>query len=117
MKRLGSDLSSAQKEMRTKHKAYENAVGILSRRLQEALTAQELAEAELSQLRAGAAEGGGDLTLRVGTCVCCHILRDSLWGRDVLHHFPRNLHKAVLKRGGTRVWPCLSCMWVLWLTP
>lgn len=88
MKRLGSDLSSAQKEMRTKHKAYENAVGILSRRLQEALTARELAEAELSQLRAGAAEGGGDLTLRVGTCVCCHIPRDSLWGRDVLDHFP-----------------------------
>lgn len=64
MKRLGSDLSSAQKEMRTKHKAYENAVGILSRRLQEALTARESAEAELSQLRAGAAEGGSDLTLR-----------------------------------------------------
>ncbi|XP_019487503.1 PREDICTED: golgin subfamily A member 3 isoform X2 [Hipposideros armiger] len=64
MKRLGSDLNSAQKEMRTKHKAYENAVGILSRRLQEALAARELAEAELSQLRAGAAEGGGDLTLR-----------------------------------------------------
>lgn len=67
MKRLGSDLSSAQKEMRTKHKAYENAVGILSRRLQEALAARESAEAELSQLRARAAEGGGDLTLHVGT--------------------------------------------------
>ncbi|KAB0370473.1 hypothetical protein FD755_018435 [Muntiacus reevesi] len=63
MKRLGSDLTSAQKEMKTKHKAYENAVGILSRRLQEALTAKEAAEAELSQLRAQAAPGGSDLTL------------------------------------------------------
>ncbi|XP_053062443.1 golgin subfamily A member 3 isoform X1 [Acinonyx jubatus] len=63
MKRLGSDLSSAQKEMKTKHKAYESAVGILSRRLQEALAAKESAEAELSQLRAQGAGGGSDLTL------------------------------------------------------
>ncbi|XP_022347863.1 golgin subfamily A member 3 isoform X2 [Enhydra lutris kenyoni] len=63
MKRLGSDLSSAQKEMKTKHKAYENAVGILSRRLQEALAAKEAAEAELSQLRAQVAGGGSDLPL------------------------------------------------------
>ncbi|XP_072809792.1 golgin subfamily A member 3 isoform X2 [Vicugna pacos] len=63
MKRLGSDLSSAQKEMKTKHKAYENAVGILSRRLQEALVAREAAEAELRQLRARAADGGSDLAL------------------------------------------------------
>ncbi|XP_066116997.1 golgin subfamily A member 3 isoform X1 [Saccopteryx bilineata] len=61
--RLGSDLSSAQKEMKSKHKAYESAVGILSRRLQEALTAKEAAEAELSQLRAQAADGPSDLTL------------------------------------------------------
>lgn len=66
MKRLGSDLSSAQKEMKTKHKAYESAVGILSRRLQEALAAKESAEAELSQLRAQGAGGGSDLTLQVG---------------------------------------------------
>lgn len=66
MKRLGSDLTSAQKEMKSKHKAYENAVGILSRRLQEALTAKESAEAELSQLRAQAAVSGSDLTLHVG---------------------------------------------------
>ncbi|XP_059975738.1 golgin subfamily A member 3 isoform X3 [Mesoplodon densirostris] len=59
MKQLGSDLSSAQKEMKTKHKAYEHAVGILSRRLQEALAAKEAAEAELSQLRAQVAGGGG----------------------------------------------------------
>ncbi|XP_023976515.1 golgin subfamily A member 3 isoform X1 [Physeter macrocephalus] len=59
MKQLGSDLSSAQKEVKTKHKAYENAVGILSRRLQEALAAKEAAEAELSQLRAQVAGGGG----------------------------------------------------------
>ncbi|KAG8455962.1 hypothetical protein GDO86_001958 [Hymenochirus boettgeri] len=52
MKRLGSDLTSAQKEMKMKHKAYENAVGILSRRLQEVLTAKETAEAELSKLKA-----------------------------------------------------------------
>uniref|UniRef100_A0A8C0I5G3 Golgin A3 n=1 Tax=Balaenoptera musculus TaxID=9771 RepID=A0A8C0I5G3_BALMU len=59
LKQLGSDLSSAQKEVKTKHKAYENAVGILSRRLQEALAAKEAAEAELSQLRARAAGGSG----------------------------------------------------------
>uniref|UniRef100_A0A5F8GSZ4 Golgin A3 n=1 Tax=Monodelphis domestica TaxID=13616 RepID=A0A5F8GSZ4_MONDO len=52
MKRLGSDLTNAQKEMKAKHKAYENAVGILSRRLQEALTAKESSEAELNKLRA-----------------------------------------------------------------
>uniref|UniRef100_A0A8C3WFN8 Golgin A3 n=1 Tax=Catagonus wagneri TaxID=51154 RepID=A0A8C3WFN8_9CETA len=63
MKRLGSDLSSAQKEMKTKHKAYENAVGILSRRLQEALAAKEAAEAELGQLRARAAGSRDDLPL------------------------------------------------------
>ncbi|XP_074258090.1 golgin subfamily A member 3 isoform X4 [Saimiri boliviensis] len=56
MRRLGSDLTSAQKEMKTKHKAYESAVGILSRRLQEALAAKEAADAELGQLRA---QGGG----------------------------------------------------------
>ncbi|XP_054936359.1 golgin subfamily A member 3 isoform X6 [Physeter macrocephalus] len=66
MKQLGSDLSSAQKEVKTKHKAYENAVGILSRRLQEALAAKEAAEAELSQLRAQVAGGGGsDHTLHL----------------------------------------------------
>uniref|UniRef100_A0A8D1GX30 Golgin A3 n=1 Tax=Sus scrofa TaxID=9823 RepID=A0A8D1GX30_PIG len=63
MKRLGSDLSSAQKEMKTKHKAYENAVGILSRRLQEALAAKEAAEAELGQLRAQAASSSDDFPL------------------------------------------------------
>lgn len=63
MKVLGLDLNSAQKEMKAKHKAYENAVGILSRRLQEALMAKESAEAELSQLRAQASNGGSDLTL------------------------------------------------------
>ncbi|OCU01939.1 hypothetical protein XELAEV_18007718mg [Xenopus laevis] len=52
MKRIGSDLTSAQKEMKIKHKAYENAVGILSRRLQEALTEKETAEAELNKLKA-----------------------------------------------------------------
>ncbi|KAG9339641.1 hypothetical protein JZ751_023533 [Albula glossodonta] len=52
MKRLGTDLTTAQKEMKAKHKAYENAVGILSRRLQEALTDKETAEAELSKLKA-----------------------------------------------------------------
>ncbi|MBW03928.1 Golgin subfamily A member 3, partial [Eschrichtius robustus] len=67
LKQLGSDLSSAQKEVKTKHRAYENAVGILSRRLQEALAAKEAAEAELSQLRARAAGGSGnDHTLHVG---------------------------------------------------
>lgn len=65
--RLGSDLSSAQKEMKSKHKAYESAVSILSRRLQEALTAKEAAEAELSQLRAQAASGASSLTMHVRT--------------------------------------------------
>ena len=76
MKRLGSDLTSAQKEMKTKHKAYENAVGILSRRLQEALAAKEAAEAELSQLRAKAAAGGSDLTLHVGNSFALATCRD-----------------------------------------
>ncbi|XP_043924650.1 golgin subfamily A member 3 isoform X2 [Protopterus annectens] len=58
MKKLGSDLTSAQKEMKSKHKAYENAVGILSRRLQEALTAKETAEAEVSRLKAQVTDGG-----------------------------------------------------------
>ncbi|XP_068099523.1 golgin subfamily A member 3 isoform X2 [Hyperolius riggenbachi] len=58
MKTLGSDLTTAQKEMKAKHKAYENAVGILSRRLQEALTAKETAEAELNKLKAQITEDG-----------------------------------------------------------
>ncbi|KAH0625548.1 hypothetical protein JD844_015106 [Phrynosoma platyrhinos] len=58
MKRLGSDLNTAQKEMKAKHKAYENAVGILSRRLQEALTAKESSEAELSKLKAQISDCG-----------------------------------------------------------
>uniref|UniRef100_A0A8C8ZTW4 Golgin A3 n=1 Tax=Prolemur simus TaxID=1328070 RepID=A0A8C8ZTW4_PROSS len=64
VKQLGSDLTSAEKEMKTKHKAYENAVSILSRRLREALTAKEAADAELSQLRAqSSASGDSDLAL------------------------------------------------------
>ncbi|XP_064424097.1 golgin subfamily A member 3 isoform X2 [Latimeria chalumnae] len=58
MKKLGTDLTSAQKEMKAKHKAYENAVGILSRRLQEALTAKETAETELSKLKAQVTDSG-----------------------------------------------------------
>ncbi|KAM6930566.1 golgin subfamily A member 3 [Xenentodon cancila] len=64
MKRLGTDLTSAQKEMKAKHKAYENAVGILSRRLQEALTEKETAEAELAKLKAQASEGGNSQALQ-----------------------------------------------------
>ncbi|KAG8515043.1 Golgin subfamily A member 3, partial [Galemys pyrenaicus] len=64
VKRLGSDLSNARKEAKSKHKAYENAVGILSRRLQEALAAQEAAEAELSRLSAQAASGTHSLALQ-----------------------------------------------------
>ncbi|KAJ6656517.1 hypothetical protein lerEdw1_003642 [Lerista edwardsae] len=58
MKRLGSDLNTAQKEMKAKHKAYENAVGILSRRLQEALAAKESSETELNKLKAQVTDGG-----------------------------------------------------------
>ncbi|XP_046872045.1 golgin subfamily A member 3 isoform X1 [Hypomesus transpacificus] len=58
MKRLGTDLTSAQKEVKAKHKAYENAVGILSRRLQEALAGKEATEAEVVKLKAQVAEGG-----------------------------------------------------------
>uniref|UniRef100_A0A8C2KA12 Golgin A3 n=1 Tax=Cyprinus carpio TaxID=7962 RepID=A0A8C2KA12_CYPCA len=65
MKRIGTDLTSAQKEMKAKHKAYENAVGILSRRLQEALTAKETAEAELDKLRSQVSEGGNSQELQV----------------------------------------------------
>lgn len=65
MKRLGTDLTSAQKEMKAKHKAYENAVSILSRRLQEALTDKEAAEAELAKVKAQALEGGDTQALQV----------------------------------------------------
>lgn len=65
MKRLGTDLTSAQKEMKAKHKAYENAVGILSRRLQETLTDKETAEAELVKLKAQLSEGGNSQALQV----------------------------------------------------
>ncbi|XP_027888919.1 golgin subfamily A member 3 isoform X3 [Xiphophorus couchianus] len=64
MKRLGTDLTSAQKEMKAKHKAYENAVGILSRRLQEALTDKETAEAELAKLRAQLLDGRNSQALQ-----------------------------------------------------
>ncbi|KAM9743451.1 golgin subfamily A member 3 isoform 2-T2 [Menidia menidia] len=64
VKRLGTDLTSAQKEMKAKHKAYENAVGILSRRLQEALTEKETAEAELVKLKAQVSDGGNSQALQ-----------------------------------------------------
>uniref|UniRef100_A0A3P9JBM7 Golgin A3 n=1 Tax=Oryzias latipes TaxID=8090 RepID=A0A3P9JBM7_ORYLA len=64
MKRLGTDLNSAQKEMKAKHKAYENAVGILSRRLQEALADKEAAEGELLKLRAQVSDGGNSQALQ-----------------------------------------------------
>ncbi|XP_071758786.1 golgin subfamily A member 3 isoform X2 [Centroberyx gerrardi] len=64
MKRLGTDLTSAQKEMKAKHKAYENAVGILSRRLQEALTDKETTEAELVKLKAQVSDGGNSQALQ-----------------------------------------------------
>lgn len=69
MKRLGSDLNTAQKEMKVKHKAYENAVGILSRRLQEALTAKEASEAELSKLKAQITDGEHSQAGQVGIYV------------------------------------------------
>lgn len=51
--------------MKAKHKAYENAVGILSRRLQEALTDKETAEAELLKLKAQVSDGGNSQVLQV----------------------------------------------------
>ncbi|TSO98508.1 Golgin subfamily A member 3 [Bagarius yarrelli] len=63
MKRLGTDLTSAQKELKVKHKAYENAVSILSRRLQEALVEKETAEAELVKLQAQVDKGGNNQAL------------------------------------------------------
>ena len=65
MKRLGTDLTSAQKEVKAKHKAYENAVGILSRRLQEALAGKEATEAEVVKLKAQVAEGGDSKAFQV----------------------------------------------------
>ena len=65
MKRMGTDLTSAQKEVKAKHKAYENAVGILSRRLQEALTEKEAAEAELVKLKAQVSEGANNQAQQV----------------------------------------------------
>uniref|UniRef100_A0A7N8XK45 Golgin A3 n=1 Tax=Mastacembelus armatus TaxID=205130 RepID=A0A7N8XK45_9TELE len=70
MKRLGTDLTSAQKEMKAKHKAYENAVGILSRRLQEALTDKETAEAELVKLKAQVSDGGNSQALQLQESRC-----------------------------------------------
>lgn len=105
MRRLGSDLSSAQKEMRTKHKAYESAVGILSRRLQEALAAKETAEAELSQLRAHAADGGSDLALRVGTGSA---LVPPETGRDVLWAPPPKPLREGVGWSSTGAWQCVS---------
>ncbi|XP_027023947.2 golgin subfamily A member 3 isoform X1 [Tachysurus fulvidraco] len=64
MKRLGTDLTSAQKELKAKHKAYENAVSILSRRLQEALVEKETAEAELLKLRTQVDESGNNQALQ-----------------------------------------------------
>ncbi|XP_031426241.1 golgin subfamily A member 3 isoform X2 [Clupea harengus] len=64
MKRLGTDLTSAQKDMKAKHKAYENAVGILSRRLQEALGDKEAVEAELVKLKAQITEGGNNQAMQ-----------------------------------------------------
>uniref|UniRef100_I3JYM2 Golgin A3 n=1 Tax=Oreochromis niloticus TaxID=8128 RepID=I3JYM2_ORENI len=64
VKKLGTDLTSAQKEMKAKHKAYENAVGILSRRLQEALTDKETAEAELAKLKAQVSDEGNSQALQ-----------------------------------------------------
>lgn len=69
MKRLGTDLTTAQKDMKAKHKAYENAVGILSRRLQEALGDKETAEAELVKLKAQLTEGGNNQALQVQSTV------------------------------------------------
>lgn len=51
--------------MKAKHKAYENAVGILSRRLQEALTDKEMAEAELVKLKAQVSDEGNSQALQV----------------------------------------------------
>ncbi|XP_058492252.1 golgin subfamily A member 3 isoform X2 [Solea solea] len=65
VKRMGTDLTSAQKEMKAKHKAYENAVGILSRRLQETLTDKEAAEAELVKLKAQMSDEGHSQALQV----------------------------------------------------
>uniref|UniRef100_A0A671TE79 Golgin A3 n=1 Tax=Sparus aurata TaxID=8175 RepID=A0A671TE79_SPAAU len=70
VKRLGTDLTSAQKEMKAKHKAYENAVGILSRRLQEALTDKETAEAELVKLKAQVSDGGNSQALQLQESRC-----------------------------------------------
>uniref|UniRef100_A0AAY5EX38 Golgin A3 n=1 Tax=Electrophorus electricus TaxID=8005 RepID=A0AAY5EX38_ELEEL len=70
VKRLGTDLTSAQKELKTKHKAYESAVGILSRRLQEALTEKETAEAELVKLRAQVDTGSNSQALQLQESRC-----------------------------------------------
>uniref|UniRef100_A0A8C7VX18 Golgin A3 n=1 Tax=Oncorhynchus mykiss TaxID=8022 RepID=A0A8C7VX18_ONCMY len=70
MKRLGTDLTSAQKDMKAKHKAYENAVGILSRRLQEALADKETTEAELVKLKAQVSDGGNNQALQLQEARC-----------------------------------------------
>lgn len=88
MKRLGTDLNSAQKEMKAKHKAYENAVGILSRRLQEALADKEAAEGELVKLRAQVSDGGNSQALQVmhtparASCFHASIYCSLRWSKD-----------------------------------
>uniref|UniRef100_A0A8C7FXM4 Golgin A3 n=1 Tax=Oncorhynchus kisutch TaxID=8019 RepID=A0A8C7FXM4_ONCKI len=72
MKRLGTDLTSAQKDMKAKHKAYENAVGILSRRLQEALADKETTEAELVKLKAQVSDGGNNQALQIEALLSEH---------------------------------------------
>ena len=45
--RLGSDLSNTQKELKTKQKTYDSAVGTLTRKLKEAMDAKQAAERDL----------------------------------------------------------------------
>lgn len=94
VRRLGTDLTSAQKEMKAKHKAYENAVGILSRRLQEALTEKETTEAELSKLKAQVSDGGNDKALQVNYKVhilSCIAAKSKQKGKCFLWTFRRRL--------------------------
>lgn len=77
MKRLGSDLNTAQKEIKAKHKAYENAVGVLSRRLQEALAAKESSEAELNELKAQISESESNQASLVSQPHFLYLLRSA----------------------------------------
>lgn len=111
MKRLGSDLTSAQKEMKTKHKAYENAVGILSRRLQGGPRSQGgrgRPGDELSQLSGGSHRRQRP-HLACGWLVLLRPLAETCVGGSVYRQLSsETLLEGLEKQCGASVWAVFS---------